>query len=281
MRNLSRGRLIVGAGVVLAASIGRAQVGRDRFDIRQVELPIAGVDPAHDGLRIIQLSDFHIGFATPDSRIVAAVRAVNALKPDLVVLTGDYVTWSKRPTKRVGRLLAGIAPPVIAILGNHDHWVDASRVRADLEADGYTVLQNESRPISINGAPVWVIGIDDAYTGHEDLQTAFAGVPKRGTRIALAHMPTTADRLPENANLVVLSGHTHGGQLRVPGLTDKIASAVGQPYVRGLYWVRGNALYVNPGLGFGRGGPALRIRNPPEVTVITLRPKTPPSAPGL
>jgi uncharacterized protein len=271
MLNVSRRRLIVGAGVVLAAGISRAESGRNRFEVRDVELAVTGLDPSHDGLKIVQLSDLHIGFATPESRIVAAVRAVNALKPDLVVLTGDYVTWSKRPTKRIGRLLAGIAPPVIAILGNHDHWVDASRVRADLEADGYTVLQNESRPITINGAPVWVIGIDDAYTGHEDIRMALAGVPERGTRIALAHMPTTADRLPENANLVVLSGHTHGGQLQVPGLTDKVAAKVGQPYVRGLYLVRGNQLYVNPGLGFGRGGPAIRLRNPPEVTLITLR----------
>jgi uncharacterized protein len=279
MHSLTRGRFVVGAGVMLAASVARAQNARDRFEVREVELRVPGMDPAHDGLKVVQLSDIHIGFATPDSRVRAAIQQINAIEPDLVVLTGDYVTWSKKPAERVGRVLAGIEPPVVAILGNHDHWVDAARVRSDLEADGYPVLQNESLALTINGAPVWVVGIDDATTGHEDIAAACAGVPERGTRIVLAHMPTTADRLPENAHLVVLSGHTHGGQLRVPGLTDKVASAVGQPYLRGLYRVRGNDLYVNPGLGFGRGGPAVRFNNPPEVTAITLRavPASPPS----
>ena len=271
MRRWTRRGLVVGTSIMLAAGVTRAQSARDRFEVREVTLSVPGLDPRHDGLVVAQLSDFHIGFATPDSRILAAVREVNARGPDLVALTGDYVTWSKKPTARVGRLLAGLEPPVVAVLGNHDYWVDAPTVKADLEAQGYTVLVNEAHAVSVNGAPIWVIGIDDAYTGHEDVAAAFCGVPDSGTRLVLAHMPTTADRLPRDAGLVVLSGHTHGGQLRVPGITDRIAEKIGQPYVRGLYVVRGNQLYVNPGIGFGRGGPAVRLKNPPELTLITLR----------
>jgi uncharacterized protein len=244
---------------------------RHRFVVTETVLHVPGLHPAHDGLRIAQLSDLHIGQATSDVRILRAVNAVNARRPDLVFLTGDYVTHSPRPLPRVHRLLSGRAGRVFVVLGNHDHWVDAPFLRRGFERLGHTVLQNEHRVVRVHGAPATILGIDDERTGHADVERTFDGAPCCGTRLVLTHVPPTVERLPAHANLVQFSGHTHGGQIVVKGLTEAVFRRYGQPYIAGHYHVRGNQLYVNRGLGFGFGGPYLRRGSQPEVSLFTLR----------
>lgn len=243
---------------------------RSSFDTTTLELRLP-IDPAHDGVRVAQLSDVHVGLATPRERVRAAVEAINAAAVDLVVLTGDYVTNSGRPVPRVAEQLAGLRAPTFAVLGNHDHWVDAHGVTRQLEQAGYAVLRNAHTRVRVRGVPLTVVGVDDGRSGHDDVARAFRGVARVGTRLVLAHTPPTAERLPEAAGLLCLSGHTHGGQIAVPGLTERLMRRLGQPYVRGLYPVRGNTLYVNRGLGYGVGGPAVRIGSRPEVSFFTLR----------
>ena len=270
-RRDARRTMLLGAGILAMASAAQAATGREQFRVVEQELVVPGLDPRHDGLRVAQISDVHLGASTPDARVERAVRTVNALNPDLVFLTGDYVTFSRHPLKRLSRQLAGLTAPTFAVLGNHDHWIDGAAVRQALEADGYPVLQNAAATRYFRGAPVWIIGVDDAQTGHADVARAFSSVPGRGTRLVLAHQPRTADQLPENAGLVCFSGHTHGGQIDVPGITALVARGIGQRYLRGPYRVRGNWLFVNAGLGYGKGGAAFRLRVPPEIALITLR----------
>jgi predicted MPP superfamily phosphohydrolase len=275
----TRRALLAGlAGAALTAGRARASATSARtesaswdFALEHVELRVPGLHPAHDGLRVGQLSDLHIGANTPDGRVIAAVEALNAARPDLVVLTGDYVTRKGDPLERVPELLAPLQGPVIAVLGNHDHWTDAPTIRRDLLRSGFGVLENQRTAIVMRGAPLHVIGIDDAVSGNDDVASALAGLPARGTRLVLAHAPTTADHLPPDAGLVCLSGHTHGGQIWLGGVTDDLFARIGQPYVRGHYQVGGNALYVSRGLGYGRGSPLLRVGSDPEVTLFTLR----------
>ena len=241
------------------------------FAVTETDLLVRGIDPAHDGLRIAQISDVHVGKATSSARIRGAVEAVNIGEPDVVFLTGDYVTHSAVPVRRIPELLRGIEAPTYCVLGNHDHRVAPQAVRRALSSLGYTVLQNEHRSVELRGAPVTLIGIDDGVTRRDDVRAAFAGAPARSTRLVLAHAPTTANKLPKDQDLVQFSGHTHGGQFVVPGVTRAIFELAGQPYVRGLYRVRGNQLYVNRGLGFGAGGPLLRLGSHPEVAFFTLR----------
>jgi hypothetical protein len=260
------------AGSLVAARAARAEAKTRQtwsFAVDEVELVVPGLDPAHDGVTIGQLSDIHVGSHTPDGRIIGAVQVLNERRPDLVVLTGDYVTRRGDPLERVPELLGALEGEVYAVLGNHDHWTDAFTIKRDLGRVGFCVLQNEHTVTRLRGAPFTIVGIDDGVTRRADAARALRGAA--GSRLVLAHAPPTAEALPPGAGLPVLSGHTHGGQMYLGGLTEGIFSSAGQPYVRGHYDVGGNSLYVNRGLGFGRGSPLVRVGSEPEVSVITLR----------
>jgi predicted MPP superfamily phosphohydrolase len=271
--NLRRRQILVGFGAVAAAMAARAE-RRARaaweFEIERVDVALRGLDPAHEGLRMAQLSDLHIGRWTPDGRIIGAVRTLQREAVDLVVLTGDYVTSSRDPLERVEQLLSGIGLPTFAVLGNHDHWTDAAYLRQGLERANITVLQNAHTVTWIRGAPLTLLGIDDEFSGHADVEATFQGAPQQGSRLVLAHTPVTVDALPRSEGLLCLSGHTHGGQVYVPRLSELLYTAARQPYVRGQYLVGGNQLYVNRGMGFGRGSPAVRVASEPELTIFTL-----------
>lgn len=264
-----------GAAVLTASVAARAQrdgsPGALHFRLEKVELEVNGLHEAHDGLTLVQLSDIHVGPRTPDRRILAAIDAVNAIRPDLVILTGDYVTRKGDPLERVPELFSRLQVPAIATLGNHDHWVDAFTLRRGLEGINIPVLRNEHTVVQVRGAPLGVVGIDDGVTGRADPIRALKGSATLHSRIVLAHAPPTVDTLPPGENLVVFSGHTHGGQFYFGGVTDEVFRRAGQPYVRGLYRKGGNQLYVNRGLGFGTGGTLPRVNSDPEVTLVTLR----------
>ncbi len=281
---ISRRHILAGlAGAALAAPALADSLdpkrSRDYFETTDTTLVVPGLDPAHDGLRIAQLSDIHVGSATPDTRVLAAVGRVNDARPDLVLLTGDYVTRSKKPIPHVSDLLKDLRVQAFAILGNHDHWTDPSAVRRELEKLGVPVLQNAHSVVRLRGAPMTILGIDDGETRSDDVAATFRGASATGSRIVMAHTPPTARKLPPRANLVCFSGHTHGGQFVVPGVTAAMFGAIGQPYVRGLYRLGGNQLYVNRGLGFGRGGPLVRLGSDPELSFFTLRAARRPESP--
>ncbi len=245
----------------------------EAFDTSHVTIAVPGLAREHDGLTVAHFTDVHVGRLTPEGRLMRAVEATNALRPDVVALTGDYVTWSKRPIRDLARVLGGLRGPVFCVLGNHDHIVDAPRVRGELERAGYTVLQNEHRcvPLTARGVPLHVVGIDDEKTGHADVTRSFAGLPTSGTKLVLTHIPTTSEKLPPRAGLVCLAGHTHGGQIHVGSLTRRFLERAGHRYVAGLHEVNGNALYVGRGLAYGRGSFVPRRRCNPEIALIRLR----------
>jgi uncharacterized protein len=274
MRSFGRRSFVVGGlGLVGGIAIpvrSLAQFHRPQREALTVRLP--GLDPAHDGLRIAQLSDLHVGRQTPDDLVRAAVAEANALGPDLVVLTGDYVCMDRRDVGLARELLAGLAAPTYAVLGNHDVWTDPRGVTSALRSLGYQVLENAWTAVRARGAPLHLVGVGDRITGHEDVGRALSGLPPDAAPLVLAHAPRTADRLRAlDRQLVCLSGHTHGGQISVPLLTPLLLAGMArEPYVRGRYRLGGVQLYVNRGVG-NSGVVPMRVNSPPEVTLVTLR----------
>lgn len=241
--------------------------------VSEHEVRIAGLDPRHDGVRIAQLSDIHVGNLTPRTHVRAAIAAANGAAADLIVMTGDYVCWRRHEVELARDQLAGLrAPRVLAVLGNHDYFTWGSGVRAALEGNGYEVLRNQTTVTDVRGAPLAVVGIDDPVTRHDDLDAAFAGAPRGVTRIVLSHSPDRGPAIAARGADLVLSGHTHGGQIYVRGITDRLMKRVGLNYRRGMYALDGAAqLYVTPGVGFSgvtrRAGEGTHA----EVAVLTLR----------
>lgn len=262
----------VGLGAAAAAGSSAALVPSHRYGpvAEAVEFEVPGLDPAHDGLRVAQLSDLHVGPRTPEERIRAAIALANGFEPDLVVLTGDYLSRDPSGVGLLGPQLAGLRGPAVAVLGNHDHWVDPAGAARELGRLGCDVLRNQHTRLTLRGVPFTVVGVDDLHTGNADPARALRGAPT-GSRLVLAHGPRTADLLRDAPSpLLMLSGHTHGGQVNVPLLTPYLVRALAQePYLRGRFALGPVQLYVNRGIG----NSALRIRlnADPEVTLATLR----------
>jgi len=232
------------------------------------EISSARIAPHLDGLRLGQLSDVHIRAGAAARRLNLAVDLLNALRPDLVVLTGDYVCVSTRALPSLTAALSRLEVPAYATLGNHDHWSGARKVRGALERAGVDVLVNEHRAIPTARGALHLVGVDDCITGHHDPEKAFGGVPRSATLVVLSHDPRSVRFLWPFAPALVLSGHTHGGQIYVPGLTPFVARRVGSRYLAGLFEVEGAVLFVTRGIGATL---PVRLGAPPEVAHLTLR----------
>jgi predicted MPP superfamily phosphohydrolase len=270
MAPLTRRQFLLGAAATAAAGVAApalASGGEITPEPHQIVVP--DLDPAHDGLRIAQLSDLHVGPLTPVERIRAAIDEANRFRPDLVALTGDYLSRDTGGVSLMREQLGGLEAPTVATLGNHDRWVDPRGAGAALEHLGYGFLENQNTTLTLRGAPFTVIGIDDLRTYSADPPKAMKGA-SAGSRIYLAHVPRTADLLANwGKPMLLLSGHTHGGQVNVPILMPALRWMAREPYSQGLYQVGKVQLYVNRGVG--NVGVALRLNAPPEVSLLTLR----------
>lgn len=223
-----------------------------------------------DGLRLVQLSDIHHSNFTGSSQIERAIETANSLEPDIIALTGDYVShesaYAAPCAEMLGRLRARCG--VYAVLGNHDHWTDAALITDLFRAEGIRMLVNEGMRFERNGASFWLAGVDDTMVGLEDLPLALAGSRADEMKLLLAHNPVILRRAARAGVDLVLSGHTHGGQVTL----RSERSASGRPrrrILRGLGRLGETQIYVTRGLGTV----VLPIRYgcPPEVSLLELR----------
>ncbi len=228
------------------------------------------------GLRVAHLSDQHVGRVTPDALQQAAIAAANDASPDLVLLTGDYVAYGLEYLDQLKTYLSAINARAFAVLGNHDHWADAGEIRRVLGEAGVEVLTNEWTTIHCHGDAVQIVGVDDAYTGHADVDAATRGLDRRVPTLALSHVGEVADPLWDRGASFVFSGHTHSGQIAVGGISKLALGRLGRHrYIHGLYGCRhheqdAGALYVNAGIGSSRVSLRLGERARPEVAVFDL-----------
>lgn len=233
-----------------------------------------------DGFTIAQLSDFHFDPFFSAHPLKAAIGLVNNLRPDLIVLTGDFVSVrfftpddpsNAAAAEPCAQLLRQMHAPygMWAVLGNHDFSSDAKRVAEALRAHGVQLLENKSTPIEPNGGRFWLTGVNDVVCGNPDLDSALARIPSDEATVLLAHEPDYADHVARYPVDLQLSGHSHGGQVRFPLLPPMFLPELAQKYVWGLYRIGPLTLYTNPGLG--TVGVPIRLNCPPEITLLTLR----------
>jgi predicted MPP superfamily phosphohydrolase len=271
-----RRRFLEGAALLGAAGaagvLPAAAVAGDRLpEVERVTFDLPGLDPAHDGLRVAQLSDLHLGPKAVPGFARAAIEQANAFEPDLVVLTGDYLSHRPSDVADVREHLGGLRGPVLAVLGNHDVWLDPRGAADALRSHGYEVLENAWTRVRLRGVPFTVVGVGDHLTGRDDVATATRGLPAAAAApLVLAHGPRSADKLRGlDRPALCLSGHTHGGQINLPIVTPLLLAAMREPYARGHYRVGQVHLYVNRGIG--SSGLRVRVNSPAEVTLSTLR----------
>lgn len=223
-----------------------------------------------DGFRIVQLSDLHHSPFTSREQLERAIETANSLKPDIVALTGDYVSKERQYAAPCAELLGALSPRhgVYAVLGNHDHWTDAALITDLFRAEGITVLVNQGMRFEKNGAAFWLAGVDDTMVGLEDLPLALAGSSEQEFKLLLAHNPIILRKAARAGVDLVLSGHTHGGQVSLR--SERNAS--GRPrrrLLKGLARRGETQIYVTRGLG--TVVLPVRFGCPPEVSLLELR----------
>ncbi len=271
--------LSLGAAAVLGAALYGGEFERHALVVEEHTVQLPGLADVFHGMRVVQISDIHFEEFTEAFFVKEVVARVNTLRPDLVVLTGDYVSrgplprhFAARFSYRCAELLQAIeCPQRYAVLGNHDILVNMPAVTDALVTHGLPVLANQYVPIERDGRRFWLAGVGDVSARLANLDLA---IPKPATKngdpvILLAHEPDFADHASRHGGVdLMLSGHTHGGQVRFPLLPPMLLPPLGQKYVEGLYRIGNTQLYVNRGIG--TVGIPVRLHCPPEITVHTL-----------
>jgi predicted MPP superfamily phosphohydrolase len=252
-------------------------VRRRLYRVVEREIAIPGLAPGLDGMRIAHLSDLHIGGLTPRSWGLEWSRAANLREPDLTVVTGDLITsgseFHEDVADVIGELRAKMG--VVVSMGNHDYFGDGEALALTLQKRGISILRNEGVVFEKQGSKLWVAAIDDTWTRRDDIATAMRSRPEAATTILLAHDPRSFDEAADAGAELVLSGHTHGGQIAMPFAARAVNLAMfAYRYRLGFYRRGRSVLYVHPGLG--TTGPPMRLGVAPEVTILVLRSQSPP-----
>lgn len=271
----------VGASVLALYS---GELERHWIEVTRHDVALRGLHAGLNGLRIAQLSDIHMDEYTEPFFLRQVVEQVNAAAPDVVLVTGDFVSegpssrrYALRAASKCARILGGLkCRQTYAVLGNHDVVVDARAVTAALAAKGITVLKNAYLPLDRNGGRMWLAGIDDPVMGKPDVESAvpssIRNLPNQPV-ILMCHAPDYADKVLQHpagkAIDLMISGHTHGGQIRLPLVGALELPELGKKYVEGWFRLGDMRLYVNRGIG--TVGLPFRLDCPPEITVMTLQ----------
>jgi predicted MPP superfamily phosphohydrolase len=282
-QRFSRRKLLAGGALSVAAlGLYATEIERHFIEVVDQTFHIAGLPEAFHGFRIAQISDIHLEWFTEDFLLREAVRKVNALKPDLVLTTGDYITNNPSgPDNRAyaamphcGEILRGLKCPLrYSVLGNHDAHVDPAAVTSMLATYDMNPLVNRYVAIERGSQHIWISGLDDVEAGSPDIGIAVPEKPDAPV-IMMCHEPDHTDAISRHPRAphidLVLSGHSHGGQVRMPLFGAITLPPLGEKYSMGRYRLGNIQLYVNRGLG--TVGLPVRFDCPPEITHITLQP---------
>jgi predicted MPP superfamily phosphohydrolase len=269
-----------GSGLALYSG----EIERHWIEITRPEVRLQSLPSAFDGLKIAQLSDIHLNEFTEPFLLRHAIDQINRMQPDVVLLTGDYVSYeigrrefSIKSAWQCAEILSELGcPQRYAILGNHDVKLGRREVSHSLSSFGIQVLNNTYQPLERANSRIWLVGLDDPVCGYPDPETAIPISIRNVTNeplIVMCHAPDYGDTLvahPAGKSVgLMLSGHTHGGQVRLPLVGALDLPPGGRRYVEGRFRLGFMQLYVNRGIG--TVGVPFRLGCPPEITLITLR----------
>ncbi|CAG7649023.1 UDP-2,3-diacylglucosamine pyrophosphatase LpxG [Paenibacillus solanacearum] len=259
------------------AGFGYARYAEPRWLERtSVTLRLDRLPEPMDGLRIAQFSDVHLGFHYMAEDLLRLGAEINLLQPDILCFTGDLVDYaigSEAETRGAIEALASMEAPLgkFAVLGNHDYYSSSADVVRTLTAGGFTVLRNDAVRAERNGGAVWIAGVEDQWQGKPDIRQALKKPNPDDCVVLLSHCPDYADVTAQYPVDVQLSGHSHGGQVRLPFYGHIVVPKYARNYVLGLYALGGGKLqlYVNRGIGVSQY--PVRFWCRPELTLFTLR----------
>ncbi|VTT97818.1 Metallophosphoesterase OS=uncultured planctomycete GN=HGMM_F11F07C07 PE=4 SV=1: Metallophos_2 [Gemmataceae bacterium] len=253
------------------------------LEVNRVGLRVRGLPAAFHGVKVAHLTDFHFGRHIPHGYIENALARAAAERPDLIALTGDFIDKGPRHVRTAAKMFRGLTAPlgVYGVLGNHDFSVHTARgvrrhaglgaaVADALESEGVSVLRNRAVRLDRGGAGLVVAGVDDLWSGEADPVAALGRECPNTPRVVLAHNPQSVEGFAGCRADLVLSGHTHGGQIDWPGLGRILLNRRAKRWAAGLYRYGDGHLYVNKGVGFGW---RFRFGVRPEVAVFTLNPE--------
>lgn len=269
-------KIALGVVASVPALAAYARYGEpDWIEVRRQTIAISGLDPALKGLTIALLTDLHLSKEVSFATVMHAITLTLAQRPDLIALGGDYISEGSGFVAKVVEAVAQLSAPlgVYAVLGNRDHSSDvANRLTQNMTRTGIRVLRNESVSLTIRGAPVHIIGVDSVLMRRADPAAAFRGLPAEGMRLLLVHEPDFADHAAQYRVDLQLSGHSHGGQVRLPFVGPIKLPSLGRRYPEGLRRTPTGATQVYTSRGIGLIAPAIRFNCRPEIAILTLIP---------
>ncbi|MGE0496096.1 MAG: metallophosphoesterase [Vulcanimicrobiota bacterium] len=278
---LTRRAFLASGGAGLAVAAYGAGYEREHLTFSHRDLPLVDLPPSLEGRRLVLLSDLHRGPLVSMDYLDEVIHKVNELRPDLVLLPGDFISKSPDYYPDVAEILSGLRPRIasLATLGNHDHWEGADLARQALQQAGVLLLDNSNIHLDHRGEltleatrGLCLAGVDDLWEGQPDVARALTGVAPDVPRILLSHNPDLAEEEGLSGHRVDLqvSGHTHGGQIVLPGIGPvATGSRYGLKYVAGAVNGPGWPVYITRGIGTSML-PA-RLGSPPEIVVFDLR----------
>ncbi|HEX8138313.1 MAG TPA: metallophosphoesterase [Pyrinomonadaceae bacterium] len=263
------------AAPLLAVSATAAYAGLvepDHYELTETDIFIRDLPESFDGFRITQVSDIHHSRIVSIEEVRSVVRLAQSTRPDMFALTGDYTTMYRRFIEPCAEALGSLTAPegVWAVLGNHDYYTDAQLTVRALERAHISVLGNANTLVRRGADSLQLSGVDDWSWGRADWERAFYGLERKRPTILLSHQPRVLDLAETRGVSLILSGHTHGGQVSLPliGSPARFISSE-MKYARGLYEQGGTQLYVSRGTGVI--GLPVRFGARPEIAVLRLR----------
>ena len=261
------------ARFALMQKLGRLRFDPHDFEVTRITVAIPSLEPIFDNYRIVHISDIHLGQWLSPARLDGVVGVVNALEPDVVAITGDFVSFVVDPfVDELSNALSNLRPKdaTLAVMGNHDHWMNAEKVRKALQQSGVLELRNDVYTVTRKDALLHFAGVDDVTVREDRLDLVLKKLPSVGPAVLLVHEPDFADISSASGRFALqLSGHSHGGQIVLPVVGPPIRGSYCKKYPLGRYQVGDMVLYTNRGLGANTFW--IRINCPPEITVVTLK----------